>query len=63
MPLGYPLDELDAVHIPDDFSFDKSYFMLPETEVDFIQEILIPEGLIKSRIEKLAQKIYKDYCG
>lgn len=36
---------------------------IPEESYDDIDYILIPEGLIKTRVEKLAQNIFKYYCG
>ena len=60
---NYPVDNIDAVHIPEDFSFDKHHFLLPDPEYDYISEVLIPEGLIKSWVEKLAQQIFHDYSG
>ena len=59
----YPVEDIDAVHIPDDFAFDKSHFLLPDPEYDYISEVLIPEGLIKSRVDKMAQQIFNDYSG
>ena len=49
------------------YEFDLNLFIelvpIPEENYDDIDYILIPEGLIKTRVEKLAQEIYKHYCG
>ena len=47
----------------DDFVFDKNMFTMPDENYSEIDSILIPEGLIKSRVEKLAQSIYWNYKG
>lgn len=36
---------------------------VPEQNYSDIDYVMIPEGLIKSRVEKLSQDIFKDYCG
>ena len=36
---------------------------IPEENYDDIDYVLIPEGLVKTRVEKLAQNIFQDYCG
>ena len=36
---------------------------IPEANYDDIDYIYIPEGLVKSRVEKLAENIFKDYAG
>lgn len=36
---------------------------IPENNYEDIDYVLIPEGLVKTRVEKLAHDIFKDYCG
>ena len=52
---------IDWVDVSDDTKFNKSWFTMPDEDYNEIDHILIPEGLIKSRVEKMAQSIYFDY--
>lgn len=36
---------------------------IPEDNYEDIDYVLLPEGLVKSRVEKMAQDIFKEYCG
>lgn len=36
---------------------------IPEDNYDDIDYVLIPEGMVKTRVEKLAHDIFKDYAG
>lgn len=38
-------------------------FAIPEDIYDDIDKVLIPEGLAKTRAEKIAHQIFQDYCG
>ena len=57
-----PVD-FDCVCLDDSVKFDKDLFTMPDENYDEIDHILIPEGLIKSRVEKMAQTIYYKYKG
>ena len=46
-----------AVNVPDDMRFSKDSFTLSEADREIIDYIMLPEGLIKSRTEALAQEI------
>ena len=36
---------------------------IPESNYDDIDYVMIPEGLIKTRVEKMAHDIFNDYSG
>jgi hypoxanthine phosphoribosyltransferase len=57
----YKPEGFDCVDIGSDLMFNKDYFPMPDEDYTEIDHILIPEGLIKSRVEKIAQNIYYDY--
>jgi hypothetical protein len=65
----YPVDsKFDAVHIPDGMHFQKEHFCISQSYKvsnydvlynqwfcqDYIENIMIPEGMLKDRVEKLA---------
>ena len=58
---SYKPEGFDCVEVKDDQRFDKEYFTMPDEDYNEIDHILIPEGLIKSRAEKIAQCIYNHY--
>ena len=59
---SYPLPEgYDAVYVSDGFRFEKDHFLVNQNYKDYFDYIMLPEGLIRDRVERLAQKIYKDY--
>lgn len=58
---SYKPEGIEGVEISDDTVFDKKMFAMPDEEYEEIDHILVPEGLIKSRVERLAQNIYSDY--
>lgn len=50
----------NCIHIPDDFiGFDPWGFCIPQPLVTSIHKVLIPHGMIKDRIKKLADDIFK----
>ena len=61
-PRSYIPEGFDCVDIGEDIKFSKELFTMPDENYSEIDHILIPEGLIKSRIEKMAQTIYDDYA-
>ena len=46
-----------AIDIPDNFHFKKEQFLLNPADQELIENIMLPEGLIKSRCEALALEI------
>jgi hypoxanthine phosphoribosyltransferase len=46
---------------PEKYAFDKEHFLVPDHYKDDIQSIMIPNGMVKDRIEKLAMDIYETY--
>ena len=46
-----------AVDISDDFKFQSEHFLFNPADQEFIENIMLPEGLIKSRCEALALEI------
>ena len=55
------LNMKDCLYIPDDFEgYSPSMFNVPRHYENYIGDILIPVGLIKDRIEKLAGDIFED---
>ena len=51
---------VNAINIKDDFEFSVDLFSFKEFERQYIESVLIPEGLMKSRFEKMAEDILKD---
>ena len=51
---------VSAINIKDDFEFSVDHFSFKESEIQYIESVLIPEGLMKSRFEKMADDILKD---
>lgn len=49
------------IFIADDAGFDKSHFVIPGHYHDSIEKVLIPNGMVLDRIEKLAFDIKKHY--
>jgi hypoxanthine phosphoribosyltransferase len=50
--------------IPDnDNGYSKDQFSVPTHYTNYVDNIMIPQGLINDRIEKLAQEIHEDYQG
>uniref|UniRef100_A0A7S3JH00 Phosphoribosyltransferase domain-containing protein n=1 Tax=Euplotes harpa TaxID=151035 RepID=A0A7S3JH00_9SPIT len=60
-PKTYSPEGFNCVNITEDMTYDKNLFLMPDEDYEELENILIPEGLIKSRIDKLAQQIYKQY--
>jgi hypoxanthine phosphoribosyltransferase len=58
---SYKPEGFNCVKIDENTEFDKSYFTMPDEKYNEIDHVLVPEGLIKSRVEKMAQSIYCDY--
>jgi hypoxanthine-guanine phosphoribosyltransferase len=57
----YPVPvSVNAINIKDDFEFSVDHFSFKESEKQYIESVLIPEGLMKSRFEKMAEDILKD---
>ncbi|CAI2374788.1 unnamed protein product [Moneuplotes crassus] len=59
----YPTDNIDAIKLTNETRFDKDLVTIPDANYDDIDYVFIPEGLVKTRVEKLAEKIFLDYCG
>jgi len=58
---AYPVPEsVSAVNIPDGFGFDPKLFCLKEQDLQYIDKVIVPEGLIEERCKKLAADILKD---
>ena len=57
----YPVSEINAVHIWEGTEYPTSFFALPDWPLPYLESVLIPNGMIKDRIEKLAEDIYKAY--
>lgn len=54
---------LDPIYVKDDDGYDTDSFLLPLHYKNYIKKVLIPNGLLKNRIEKLAFEIQKVYQG
>lgn len=52
---------LEPIYIPDEAVYDIQSFLVPDHYKPYIQQILIPNGVLKSRIEKLAFDISRAY--
>jgi hypoxanthine phosphoribosyltransferase len=50
----YPTTGMSCIHIPQEMSFPKEMFLMPDKDYDYMGEVLVPEGLIKNRVDKLA---------
>ena len=46
-----------AIDIPDSMAFPKESFLMHPADMEYINHVIIPEGLIKSRCEALAHEI------
>ena len=46
-----------AVNVPESMRFDKNAFVLNSSDKELVDYVMLPEGLIKSRTEALAQEI------
>ncbi len=57
----YPLASINAVHIWEGMEYPISFFTLPDWPLPYLESVLVPNGMIKDRIEKLAEGIYKSY--
>jgi len=53
----------DPLVITDDLTLDLQHFYLPQHYQGALQEILVPNGMIVDRVEKLAADITADYRG
>jgi len=48
--------------IDDDFKgFDPNMFTIPEKYMDYVESVLIPEGLVSNRVDKVALQIHHHY--
>jgi hypoxanthine-guanine phosphoribosyltransferase len=57
----YPVPlTVSAININDNFEFSVDHFSFEESKKQYIESVLIPEGLMKSRFEKMAEDILKD---
>ena len=44
--------------IDDDFKgFDPNMFTIPEKYMDYVESVLIPEGLVSNRVDKVALQV------
>eukprot|EP00343_Euplotes_focardii_P002597 CAMPEP_0205804490 /NCGR_PEP_ID=MMETSP0205-20121125/7419_1 /ASSEMBLY_ACC=CAM_ASM_000278 /TAXON_ID=36767 /ORGANISM="Euplotes focardii, Strain TN1" /LENGTH=283 /DNA_ID=CAMNT_0053074171 /DNA_START=8 /DNA_END=860 /DNA_ORIENTATION=- len=62
-PEKYPTDNINCIKLGPDTRFDKDLVTIPEANYDDIDYVYVPEGLVKSRVERLAEQIFKDYAG
>lgn len=61
---AYPFpSDLDVVNISESFRFPLNAFTLPSADNQYMDHIMIPEGMINSRSQKLAERILSDYDG
>jgi len=49
--------------LADDFRISKDFFMLAPQYKDYVEDVLLPYGMIKDRVQKLASDILNDYAG
>ena len=59
--VSYPTKDINAVIIPESYAWPTDMFILPEWAKPFLDSVLIPNGMINDRAEKLAQEIYNTY--
>ena len=57
----YPIEGMKAIHIGDEADYPTSMFTLPDWPRPYLKSVMIPSGLIKDRVEKMTQDIYKTY--
>ncbi|ETV96988.1 hypoxanthine phosphoribosyltransferase [Aphanomyces invadans] len=53
----------EPIFLADDAMYSKEHFLIPNHYIDYVDSVLIPQGLISDRIEKLAQDIRAAYQG
>jgi len=56
-------DHVDAVNIADDFKFSLDSFFFHQEDKQYLNHVIIPEGMIRSRCQRLAEQILNDYDG
>mgnify|MGYP001626873452 CR=1 FL=1 len=62
-PFIYPVPEdLEVINLAQGPVYSKEQFYLPERFKPFVEHILLPEGLIQARWERLAERILADYA-
>lgn len=60
--VDYPVPkDVEAVDIPDSMSFPLNCFALPKEDLQYLEYIMLTEGLIKDRADRLAQQIFQAY--
>ena len=58
----YPIpQDVEAIDVGDDAIYSKDCFFVPKRFQPYIESILLPDGIIQSRWERLAQRIIEDY--
>ncbi len=57
----YPTKDIKAVLVPEKVAYPTTMFILPEWAKPYLDCILIPNGMINNRVEKLAEEIYQTY--
>jgi len=60
--IGHGLGREEPIVIADDKTFNKDFFLIPHHYQKDISKILIPRGLIRDRVEKLACDILRAYA-
>ncbi|TNV76080.1 hypothetical protein FGO68_gene104 [Halteria grandinella] len=59
---SYPVQkEWNAINIPDGTRFEKDHFPLSRNYKAYIDYVLISEGFLRDRIDRMAQNIYAEY--
>ncbi|RHY75871.1 hypothetical protein DYB30_002323, partial [Aphanomyces astaci] len=53
----------EPIYLADDAIYSKDHFLVPNHYVNYVESVLIPQGLISDRVEKLAQDIRAAYEG
>ncbi|EQC36483.1 hypothetical protein SDRG_05937 [Saprolegnia diclina VS20] len=53
----------EPIYLDDNASYPKEHFLVPAHYLPYVDSVLIPQGLINDRIEKLAQDIRHAYQG
>ena len=54
---------IEAVHIPDEPLFVPKHFRFPRNSLQYFNKLLVPDGLIQSRVDHHAFEIYRYYKG
>lgn len=58
---SYPKENIKAVKIPERGGWPAEMFTMPEWAKPYLECVLIPEGMINDRTERLAQDIHNTY--